>query len=995
MPVVSPSSSTSLHRYGLVLFFCSGLSSLVYEVLWSRRLGLTFGHSTLAVSTVVTAYMVGLAAGSWLGGRWADRRLQGGPGFLKSYALLELFIGLWGALSLVLLGWVETVYLGAASQGWAGSSLELLAFGLCLLVLLPPTTAMGATLPILCCFYSEAGNREVGVKLSQLYASNTWGAVVGACLAGFVWLPYGGLQNSVLGAAAINVVIALAGLWLSRGCGTPLLHLAPRSTEPSAYPWVFALSGFASMLLQLGWTRGFSVLMGSSVYAFASILLAFLGGIALGSSIYGRLLRGRTPSRLALSCLYAGTGAGGLISLAILIRLPDWFTSLYPYLKDSFVALLGLTVALSSLVMLLPTVLMGLIFPLVTHLHYERRSGLGGSVGAIYAANSAGCILGSFLGGFWLLPQLGLQTTVVLGAFLYGLCALAVDRRLLPVLLVFAWWGWALPPWDTGFASAGKAISVARDQGGGEDDYVKPVFYRDGLSCTVALAVEGPDALSLRINGKADASLQLPDRLTQLSLGFIPLLYQPHPKRAAVIGLGSGLTLTALSSLPGLELVECAELEPAVVECQPFWAPYNRNVIRDPRVHLKVADGRTFLMSSSGGYDILVSEPSNPWIAGIGNLYTLDFYQQCALKLNSTGCFMQWCNLYAISPADVDLVLRTFYRAFPYGELWTSGGDLLLVGALEPTQANPKRLEEARPWLWSDLKELGFENAEELAGQYLCSRDEALARVADGPLNRDDLPLLEYSAPRSLYRSDALAVNLKRCLQWRQEKLPSGWPDNAQTRLNAWIGRLNFSFPQFLRFPLEQVPAPWKAYFAHRGRMPTLQEAQKLPYRARQELARKALREGRPAEVLDLCDEEILQAAAFYQLGRWQEAASLYERLVGQESTGSSWAALATCRFFLHQASEADQAARQALRLNPYEPRALYVQAALQNSLEGAQQLTRVCPGMANGWVLLARLLAAAQRTQEARQAVVRGLRVAPGHPGLQRQGQELGLQIP
>jgi len=178
--VPKPSPSPLL---GLLLFFFSGLSGLIYEVLWSRRLGLTFGHSTLAVSTVVTAYMGGLALGSWLGGRWADRHAGAGAAYLRVYAVLELFIGIWGALSLVLLGGVEKLYLQAASQGLSGMPLHLLAFGLCLLVLLPPTSAMGATLPILCCFYTRS--EQVGARLSHLYASNTWGAVAGACLAGF------------------------------------------------------------------------------------------------------------------------------------------------------------------------------------------------------------------------------------------------------------------------------------------------------------------------------------------------------------------------------------------------------------------------------------------------------------------------------------------------------------------------------------------------------------------------------------------------------------------------------------------------------------------------------------------------------------------------------------------------------------------------------------------------------------------------------------------
>lgn len=978
---------------GLLLFFCSGLSGLIYEVLWSRRLGLTFGHSTLAVSTVVTAYMGGLALGSWLGGRWADRRQGDVEAYLKAYALLELFIGFWGALSLVFLGWVEKLYLNAASQGLAGTPLHLLAFLLCLLVLLPPTSAMGATLPILCCFYTRS--EQVGARLSHLYAANTWGAVAGAFLAGFVWLPRLGLVLSILGAAAINGLIAAAGMLWSRG-SLPLRKISPpASPAASSQPLVFALSGFASMLLQLGWTRGFSVLMGSSVYAFASILVAFLSGIALGSSLYARLLSRRSPSRTSLAWLYAGTAAGGLLSILILIRLPELFLTLYPKVRGSFDLLLLLTVGLSVLMLLLPTLLMGLLFPLVTHLHHQSRGGLAGSVGSIYAANSAGCILGSFLGGFWLLPQLGLQNTVLLGVALYACCALWMDRRVLPALIALALGAWFLPPWDTGVAAAGQAISVARERDVSAAYFAPPAFYRDGLSCTVALAVEGPGALSLRVNGKADASLQLSDRLTQSSLGWIPLLYHPHPRRAAVVGLGSGLTLTALSGSPDLAAIECAELEPAVLECQDYWAPFNRRVVEDPRVKMLLADGRTFLMSAQGGYDLIVSEPSNPWIAGIGNLYTVDFYRHCAAKLEPGGCFVQWCNLYAISPADVDLVLRTFYTAFPHGELWTTGGDLILVGTMQPPEASPAALAAGAPWVQRELRELGFEQASELAGQYLCTREQALAGIAPGPVNTDDLPLLEYSAPRSLYRSDALHINLQRCVQWRRETLPAGWPDTPDKRLDAWVGRLNFSFPQMLRFPLERIPVPWRDFFAKTGQETDPKRARQLPLRARQMLSRRALQLGRPAEVLELSDEPALRAEAFYQLGRWAEAADLFEDLSHSQPDSLVWSALATCHFFLRQPEQAETASLEALRLNPYDPRALYVQASLHGSLERAAELTRVCPSMLDGWMLLARLAADKGQLELARATVRKGLLLGAAHPGLQRLAQELGVSNP
>jgi spermidine synthase len=983
-----------LHGLALGLFFLSGLTGLVYEILWTRRLSLTFGHSLLAVSTVVTAYMGGLAAGSWFGGRWGDRRLGQGASsshFLKAYGRLELAIGAWGLLSLPLLGGVEKVYFWLASQGWQGLPLHLTVFCLSLVALLPPTTAMGATLPLLSCLFHQAPD-SLGVKLSRLYASNTWGAVVGAGLAGFVWLPTLGLAYSVLLAALLNLTIGLVAV--TRPSLPPPPAVGPAEGNPcpagrSRLAWIFALSGFASMLMQLAWTRGLSLFLGSSVYAFSAILLAFLGGIAAGSGIYSAWMRRRQPSLVQLGWLYLAVGATTALSIPLMSLLPEAFVRSFAWVQHSFPALLALDVVLCGLVVLLPTLLLGLLFPLVTHLYHQQSGTLGGSVGTIYGANTLGCILGSFLGGFFAMPQLGVQVTLQVAASLCLLASFTMSKGSVRALTLLVLLGcWSLPAWDTGLASAGVAISVAREGAKTAAYYPPPAYYKDGISCTVALTINGPGDISLRINGKPDASLTLSDRLTQTSLGLIPLLYQPDPRRVAVIGLGGGVTVTAVAGSPRVDQVDCAELEPAVIECQRFWAPFNQRILENPKVRVRVADGRTFILSSSQPFDAIISEPSNPWIAGIGNLYTLDFYQACRARLNPGGCFVQWCNLYALSAEDLNLVVRTFYQAFPHGDLWTTGGDLVLVGCNQPTTCSPQALREyaqQNPWLPNELLELGYAQPEELVSQFLCSREQALQQLPPGPLNRDDLPRLEYSAPLSLYRPEALRLNLLRCLSWRSQDLPTGWPNDKAHRLAGWIGRLNFIYPDLVRFPLDQAP-DWPQFFALMNAassaqpIPSQAKSHPWPPRASLELGRRA---SNPTEVLGwVPSPHPLRAQALYRLGRWAEARAEYQKL---PPSSEVWSSIASCSYFLGDLAQAEKAGAQALLANPYDTRALYLRAEQQlrqqnpeAALQTVLELNRLCPSMVNGWHLRIRILQELRRPEQVRHSLRLALRLFP-----------------
>ncbi len=749
-----------------------------------RRLSLVFGHSIFSVSTVLTTFMSGLALGSYLGGVWSDReRKKGRPAgsLIGTYGKLELFIGLWAVLSLPLLDAVEAGYLALARSGQHGAPLTAFLFVASFLVLLPPTTAMGATLPV---FTQVLVGRkeETGSLLSRIYGLNTLGACCGAAFGGMAALPTLGLKATVLVTAALNVAIALlarslagslpnffASLPQNEAVEPEPAHSLARPAGLGWVPLVFGLSGFTGMVYQLGWTRALILSIGSSTYSFTIVLTSFLISLALGSFLYRRLYVRRSPSLEDLARLQLLIAAASLLTTAFMAKLPLLKIATQPYVAGSFARVAGLDFLTVFALLLLPTLGLGLTFPLVTHLYTSSLEQLGKRLGEAYAANTTGSILGSFTGGFVLLPLLGLQAMLKGAAVLNLLGALLLlwqtrallqpaKRKIEALLALFAVLMIALAPaWDLGLLSSGvgigyQALQIRPD----------PVYYRDGVSSTVTVGLSDGLTPYIAVNGKIDASLAPADRNTQLLLGLVPGVLHPDPRKVAVIGFGSGQTAVGLLSLPGIEEVRCAELEPAVLEAKKYFAPFSEGAFDDPRLKLVEDDGRSFILGSPHPYDVIVSEPSNPWIAGIGNLYTRDFYQGCRERLAPGGLMGQWFHLYAMSPNEIDLVFRTFFSVFPEGALYRTGpGDILLIGSDTAPQMNPERLKtlfggDSRAAAWVASMELV--DPMMFFATYLASREEVVAYLdshapgfAGGPVNTDNLPLLEFQAPMNLY----------------------------------------------------------------------------------------------------------------------------------------------------------------------------------------------------------------------------------------------------
>jgi len=1011
-------SLRTLRLWGGTLFFFSGLTGLIYQVLWTRRLNLTFGHSILAVSTVVTAYMGGLALGSALGGRWSDRHLrasQKASWFLARYGHLEAFIGIWALLSLPLLDGVEWFYLTMSSRGVEGSSLHLLAFLASALVLLPPTTAMGATLPLLSCLYNNhpAG---LGKTLARLYSTNTFGAVVGVALAGFLFLPVLGFKVSMALSAALNLLIGATAATVSRRLQGRLRSetLVERpSVVPASLllPLGFAITGALSMVFQVGWTRSLSLSLGCSVYAFSSILLVFLGGITLGSAFYARRKTSTRPDFGHLSVVFAGIGLSGAMAIFLLGYLPLAFVRFFPYVSDHYWQVLLLDLALCCVVLIVPTWLMGLSFPMVTQLYHDSSSGqLGQSVGNIYGANTLGCIVGSFAAGFVLIPSLGVQRSLQLAACgFFWVAAIyayqsrkSVARFAAAILLLLGPTSVFLPNWDSALMSAGVATHASGKLS--LDNFVRhqPMFYGDGISGSVAILCWAPGGLTLRVNGKPESSLAVPDRLDQTLLGLLPHFYVRDPKHVGVIGLGSGLTLRALAGSKKVESAICAELEPLVIETDRYWAPYNGQILADPRVKARYADGRTMIMGSDRPFDALVSVPSNPWIAGIGNLYTQDFYQSVRDKLNPGGVYLQWVNLYAISPADLQIILRTFHSVFPEAQLWAIGGDIALIGGNGRASRDLMQdyYREAL-WLRLELAEIGFSSVDQLVGSYLCPLATAVEHIPAGPLNTDDNPILEYSAPFSMYSGESYSKNLHWMYSMRQaySRGPDGIELDAQSDLSASLGSM--AFPQSPTPRLLTISGPSEPFrelfdlMKSRGDFDDKQHRRRLDWisrypaweEGRATLAHNALIFDYFQHALDYCPsqqaiaamDEVrrymwlrIRATSNFGVGHWQSALDDYRALSQFRQFCDFDSAAAYCCWRLKDWEGAQGFVEKTLAANPYEPQARMVQGLLLHRQGRAQEALKVlaevchdCPRLRDSWITRARILAGSGRRAE------------------------------
>ncbi len=769
----------------MILFAVSGAAALIYEVVWTRLLTLQMGHGIAAASTVLAAFMGGLAVGAAIAGRRGGRLTPARA--LTVYAGLELIIAVLALVLPFALVAVRPLLVGAYSDGDGGTTFALLRLGTGVLLLAAPAAAMGATFPIASRWMVRSA-ANAAQDAGGLYAANTLGAAAGAVLAGFVLIPSLGLSGSTWVGVALNVTAAAGAFALARTAaiapsgdgrsadasasasplpGTRRGLKPPPSERPEERPWLAALAlgatGFASLTLQVVWTRLLVQILGPTTYAFSMVVAIFIIGLAGGAAI-GAWLVARVRSApvglatcmlmsVALSLAAASSVDWALLTMAEIVARPDY--QFGDVLRREVLMVIGL---------LLPmTLAFGAAFPFAVATAAGRDEAVTENLGRIYAVNTVGAIAGALLSGFVLVPQIGLHLTIRLVALVVGATALAIlvfaarsRGRLVGIgfaVFVLAA-GFALPQWDRLLLSSGAYKYAAAMRGPSLETALAAgelLSYREGATATVAVR-RLAGTVSLAIDGKVDAS-NAGDMLTQRLLAHVPLLLHPAPKRVAILGLGSGVTLGSALKHP-LEAATVLEISPEVVDASRFFDVENHNALADPRTRLIVGDGRTHLMLGRESYDVIVSEPSNPWMAGIASLFTREFFEGAKARLAPGGMLCQWAHTYDISREDLRSIVATFLTAFPDGSMWLVGdADVLLVGSTSPLDERLAGITTAwaRPGVAEDLASVGALDPFAVTSLFVAQGATLKAWANGAPLQTDDRSRLEFSGPRNIF----------------------------------------------------------------------------------------------------------------------------------------------------------------------------------------------------------------------------------------------------
>ncbi len=816
----------------------------MYEVVWSRELKLILGSSMEAITLILIIFMGGLALGSYFFGRLADRIAN--P--LKVFIILECGIGLYGVISGFLFSPLNTFYLFLIRNSLNPALLFMGRFGASILILIIPTILMGGTLPVIAKVWVKA-TAKIGAGVSFLYGINTLGAVAGAYAAGFVLLPMFGMRNSLAIAGVNNLIVAWMMLLLlvaakltppkqsAKGkenryqAKIPAPEPEPENKKRAPYGIIIVgigVTGFAAMALEVAWTRIIILTLGSSVYGFSSILICYLTGIALGSLFVSRYFaRIKFPLYL-FGVLQISIFLMVILTTPILGNLPLVFLKLVGTSYQNFTYKVSINFLITLMIMFGPTFLMGIVFPLAIRILTPKVGSLGLRIGQVYGINTLGTLLGAGLAGFLFIPWFGTRNTIFMAGLLNLILGITVLFRMqhkkrrralvlipLGIVLMAGMSDWSHKLMILGpFNYADRLERRIRQKSLG--DYLNKlniVYFREGLDATVAITEDSGGARYLRINGKVDASTDSADMNTQVMLGHLPLFLKPDAKEVLVIGMGSGVTSGAALKHP-IESLECIEISKAVLEGSRRWfSEFNGNIFEDRRFRTVSMDARHYLNITPKQYDVIISEPSNPWITGVSNLFTRESFQQIKNQLVPGGIACQWIHYYSMDSDDLKMIMRTFADVFPYSSAWSFiAGDMMLIGSTQPYAIDYDRLQTtlANDRINRSLARVKMNSGIKLIAGFVMDKEQIHQFSRNAAINTDDRPLLEFSAPKALLKRTSLSNILK-----ISHKFPIAYPPVSNLKLQTPDGVIHKHLNLVLNLPDEWVEQ-WSGFWSGR-----------------------------------------------------------------------------------------------------------------------------------------------------------------------------------
>ena len=726
----------------------------MYETVWVRQLTFSFGVSVYAVSAVLTAFMFGLGAGAYLLSR-CSHRIQN-P--VRVYAWFELGIFVYTLLLyFVLADGLPWLYRwGFTILPDHPVVLNAVRFATSLLLLAVPTTLMGGTLPVLSRLLQQQRHDTVGPWLGQLYGINTLGGMFGTGLAGFWLLKDLGIFGTTLLALLLNLVIALlAFAYSSRTTAGNLMPIeTPGNLQEEAVArragsrlvlTVLFLSGYTALSYEVIWNRTLLLYTHNSTYAFTTILIIFLLGISLGSLLYSRFASRLTSMRI-LGLLQLGLAAYVWLSFFLFRKLPallSWITD--PLGTDSWTGAMATIVFATSLVVLIPTVFMGMTFPMATALATPRTSDVSSTTGRAYACLTLGNILGASMTGLLLIGWLGLRNTF----------AVAISFNLLGGFLLIGYRRGAYGRQALGLVSAVAVMglflaSVERDvfRQHYAEYLVKILFYKEEVTDNVMVHELQDGSREIFYSDGRGTAGTMTDRHNR-TYAHIPMLLHQDPQSVLTICFGVGNTLSAFAQYEP-ERLACVELSPGALEAARFF-PTNRNVLQTPNLELHIEDGRNYLLRSNDRFDVIQLEPPELHQAAVVNLYTREFYQLARDRLNPHGIFCQWYSTF-LPDYEERMIIRAMSDVFPHTSLWSGGNQtsLVLIGSLDEIRIDPATLQSraSQPAVREDLKGID-EDEWTILAKHLLSPSTIAKYVADVPPVTDDRTYVDFSIPQS------------------------------------------------------------------------------------------------------------------------------------------------------------------------------------------------------------------------------------------------------
>ncbi len=766
----------------LILFLLSGLAGLIYESIWSHYLKLFLGHAAYAQTLVLCVFMGGLAIGAWIASRYSPRWRNS----LRAYAVAEFLIGGIAIVSHALYervtGWVFDQILPTLDSPLI---VQAMKWSVGIALLLPQSILLGVTFPLMSAAFLRRFQHTPGVSIGMLYFTNSLGGAAGVLLSGFILIEFVGLPGTLLAGGLISAAVGIVAWLVSAAPQWRASAIEPRAASASiVLPMPAAiflttslLTGAASFTYEIGWIRMLSLVLGATTHSFELMLSAFILGLALGGWwIRQRIDRLADPVKTLVRVQLA-MGLFAVLTIPLYGNAFDAMASLLSVLSRDdagYDIFLLVSHGIALVIMLPATICAGMTLPLITHILVAGGQGER-SVGRVYAINTVGAIIGVLAAVHLLMPAIGLKSLIVAGGLIDVATGLALALLLLkggryrPELVAGAVCACAVVVVALAAGLDPRRISsgVFRTGVAWLPDDHRVLFQHDGKTATVSVLGTELDVVAVLTNGKSDGSIHMgdkdwhtPDEPTQILIGALPIAIHPRIETAAVVGLGTGMTSRVVLDSSRLQRLDTVEIEAGIIRAAEYFRPMVSKVFDDSRSRIHVEDAKTFFSSRGHQYDLIISQPSNPWVSGVSSLFTREYYERIRQALRPDGLFVQWMHVYENDVPLVISVLKALKSQFPVFDLYQLNQSNIGIVAFAGDRLPSTYFDGFNHGVAPLLNRVGIYTADDLESLYLGSSDllGSLIDSYDIPENSDFFPILDLNAPRARFAQRSAAA---------------------------------------------------------------------------------------------------------------------------------------------------------------------------------------------------------------------------------------------